>query len=183
MENCSSIAFSSTAFSISFTSSSEVISVTESCASAGRASADPFTLTVAFPTCTDHSFFEGISMSGVSDTSSVIVFSVDTSSVVVSSVVVSSVVVSSVVVSSVASSAAGSVTTSAWLWLSVFCASSATGSVTTSVWLWLSVFCGSSAKADVALLSTSTMQSMNAIKRFFVLLFMASSFYSSILTS
>ena len=103
MENCSSIAFSSTAFSISFTSSSEVISVTESCASAGRASADPFTLTVAFPTCTDHSFFEGISMSGVSDTSSVIVFSVDTSSVVVSSVVVSS----------VASSAAGSVTTSA----------------------------------------------------------------------
>ena len=163
MENCSSIAFSSTAFSISFTSSSEVISVTESCASAGRASADPFTLTVAFPTCTDHSFFEGISMSGVSDTSSVIVFSVDTSSVVVSSVVVSSVVVSSVVVSSVASSAAGSVTTSAWL--------------------WLSVFCGSSAKADVALLSTSTMQSMNAIKRFFVLLFMASSFYSSILTS
>ena len=178
MENCSSIAFSSTAFSISFTSSSEVISVTESCASAGRASADPFTLTVAFPTCTDHSFFEGISMSGVSDTSSVIVFSVDTSSVVVSSVVVSS-----VVVSSVASSAAGSVTTSAWLWLSVFCASSATGSVTTSVWLWLSVFCGSSAKADVALLSTSTMQSMNAIKRFFVLLFMASSFYSSILTS
>ena len=168
MENCSSIAFSSTAFSISFTSSSEVISVTESCASAGRASADPFTLTVAFPTCTDHSFFEGISMSGVSDTSSVIVFSVDTSSVVVSSV---------------ASSAAGSVTTSAWLWLSVFCASSATGSVTTSVWLWLSVFCGSSAKADVALLSTSTMQSMNAIKRFFVLLFMASSFYSSILTS
>ena len=148
MENCSSIAFSSTAFSISFTSSSEVISVTESCASAGRASADPFTLTVAFPTCTDHSFFEGISMSGVSDTSSVIVFSVDTSSVVVSSV-----------------------------------ASSAAGSVTTSAWLWLSVFCGSSAKADVALLSTSTMQSMNAIKRFFVLLFMASSFYSSILTS
>ena len=178
MENCSSIAFSSTAFSISFTSSSEVISVTESCASAGRASADPFTLTVAFPTCTDHSFFEGISMSGVSDTSSVIVFSVDTSSVVVSSVVVSS-----VVVSSVASSAAGSVTTSAWLWLSVFCGSSAAGSVTTSVWLWLFVFCGSSAKADVALLSTSTMQSMNAIKRFFVLLFMASSFYSSILTS
>ena len=117
MENCSSIAFSSTAFSISFTSSSEVISVTESCASAGRASADPFTLTVAFPTCTDHSFFEGISMSGVSDTSSVIVFSVDTSSVVVSSV---------------ASSAAGSVTTSAWLWLSVFCGSSAVGSVTTS---------------------------------------------------
>ena len=137
MENCSSIAFSSTAFSISFTSSSEVISVTESCASAGRASADPFTLTVAFPTCTDHSFFEGISMSGVSDTSSVIVFSVDTSSVVVSSVVVSSVVVSSVVVSSVvvssvASSAAGSVTTSTWLWLSVFCGSSAAGSVTTS---------------------------------------------------
>ena len=41
----------------------------------------------------------------------------------------------------------------------------------------------SSAKADVALLSTNTMQSMNAIKRFFVLLFMASSFYSSILTS
>ena len=148
MENCSSIAFSSTAFSISFTSSSEVISVTESCASAGRASADPFTLTVAFPTCTDHSFFEGISMSGVSDTSSVIVFSVDTSSVVVSSV-----------------------------------ASSAAGSVTTSAWLWLSVFCGSSAKADIVLLSTSTMQSMNAIKRFFVLLFMASSFYSSILTS
>ena len=62
-------------------------------------------------------------------------------------------------------------------------ASSATGSVTTSAWLWLSVFCGSSANADVALLSTSTMQSMNAIKRFFVLLFMASSFYSSILTS
>ena len=153
MENCSSMAFSSTAFSISFTSSSEVISVTESCASAGRASADPFTLTVAFPTCTDHSFFEGISMSGVSDTSSVIVFSVDTSSVVVSSVVVSPV------------------------------ASSAAGSVTASVWLWLSVFCGSSAKTDVALLSTSTMQSMNAIKRFFVLLFMASSFYSSILTS
>ena len=168
MENCSSIAFSSTAFSISFTSSSEVISVTESCASAGRASADPFTLTVAFPTCTDHSFFEGISMSGVSDTSSVIVFSVDTSSVVVSSVVVSSVVVSSVVVSSVVVSSV---------------ASSAAGSVTTSAWLWLSVFCGSSAKADVALLSTSTMQSMNAIKRFFVLLFMASSFYSSILTS
>ncbi len=44
-------------FRFPFTSSSEVISVTESCASAGRASADPFTLTVAFPTCTDHSFF------------------------------------------------------------------------------------------------------------------------------
>ena len=132
MENCSSIAFSSTAFSISFTSSSEVISVTESCASAGRASADPFTLTVVFPTCTDHSFFEGISMSVVSDVSSVIVFSVIVFSVVVSSVVVSSVVVSSVVVSPVASSAAGSVTTSAWLWLSVFCGSSAAGSVTIS---------------------------------------------------
>ena len=178
MENCSSIAFSSTAFSISFTSSSEVISVTESCASAGRASADPFTLTVAFPTCTDHSFFEGISMSGVSDVSSVIVFSVIVFSVIVFSVVVSSVVVSSVVVSSVVVS---SVVVSPVVVSPV--ASSAAGSATASVWLWLSVFCGSSANTDVALLSTSTMQSMNAIKRFFVLLFMASSFYSSILTS
>ncbi len=50
MENCSSIAFSSTAFSISFTSSSEVISVTESCASAGSAPASAVTLTVVFPT-------------------------------------------------------------------------------------------------------------------------------------
>lgn len=50
MENCSSIAFSSTAFSISFTSSSEVISVTESYASAGSAPASAVTLTVVSPT-------------------------------------------------------------------------------------------------------------------------------------
>lgn len=54
MENCSSIAFSSTAFSISFTSSSAVISVTESCASAGSAPASAVTLTVVFPTAWLH---------------------------------------------------------------------------------------------------------------------------------